>query len=233
MYKRGKNKGEAPADSSRRGKSFFRVKADGDTMVVRMHNTNILTAYEDGSIKVSCGGWWTNTTRRNLNDAMWSFVPNRLYVGNRKVFGMSQPTITRSGGPTMYFYDDIKFDVAGELISTPVCFERKRKDRTETAEFRADIAESGFKDVFPFLYPTVETSDHRGWFRTAIVTIMSDSVHANEWREVIALIKYPNYRSRALNKPAYADWREAWKAMYATATKHMTEVIRTDVTYLP
>jgi hypothetical protein len=46
-------------------------------------------------------------------------------------------------------------------------------------------------------------------------------------------VEYPTYRSRALNQPAHADWREAWKALYAHATAHMTEVVRTDVTYLP
>jgi hypothetical protein len=231
MYKRGKHKGEAPADSSRRGKSFFRVKANGDTMVVRMHNTNIITAYEDGTIEVSCGGWWTNTTRMNLNAALSRFGA-RLYVSGRKVFGMSQPTITRSGGPTWLFYDGIKFDAENELLSTPLCFECKRKDRTETAEFRADIAESGFKGVFPVLYQSAEVPSQT-WMRYSLHKVMRDDAHAGEWPTLIALAKYPTYRSRALNRPAHADWREAWKALYASATTHMTEVIRTDVTYLP
>jgi hypothetical protein len=231
MYKRGKHKGEAPADQYRRGKSFFRVKANGDTMVVRMHRTNLITAYEDGTIEVSCGGWWTNTTRKNLNEALGRFG-TRLYVSSRKVFGMPQPTITRSGGPTWLLYDGIKFDAANELLSAPLCFERKRKDKEETAEFRNDVAESGFKDAFSILYQAAEVPS-QAWMRSPLHKVLRDDVHANEWPTVVALAKYPTYPSRYHKQPAHADWREAWKALYAHATTHMTEVVRTDVTYLP
>jgi hypothetical protein len=50
-YKRGRNTGEAPADSSRRGKTHFRViRGNGGQMIVRFHNADLLTAYEDGHI---------------------------------------------------------------------------------------------------------------------------------------------------------------------------------------
>jgi len=231
MYKRGSHKGEAPADPSMRSKSFFRVKANGDTMVVRMHNSDLITAYEDGSITVSTGGWWTSTTRMNLNDSLGEFG-NRLYVSSRKVFGMSQPTITRSGGPTWRFYDGIRFDAENELLSTPLCFERKRKDKGETAEFRNDVAESGFKDAFPILYQAAEVPSQT-WMRFHLHKVLRDDVHANEWPTVVALAKYPTYQNQYHNRPAHADWREAWKVLYAHATTHMTEVVRTDVTYLP
>jgi hypothetical protein len=164
MYKRGRNKGEAPADSSRRSKSHFRVLAQGNTMVVRMHGTNILTAFEDGSIKVSTGGWWTSTTRACLNHALWKFVTRRMYVHIIRKFGLSQPAITHAGEATRYFYDGIEFDVKGNLTSTPLCFERKRKDKDETAEFRKEIVESGFKDMFPILYQSAEVPEST-WLR--------------------------------------------------------------------
>jgi hypothetical protein len=232
MYKRGKHKGDAPADQCRRGKTHLRVVARPDTMVVRMYNTDILTAYEDGSIMISAGGWWTSTTRKNLNDVLHTFGTG-MYVSGRRVFGMSQATVTRAGGPTWMFYDGIKFDANRELISVPLSFERKRADKDERAEFRKDVAESGFKDVFTILYQSVQPDEHRGWFRTSINRVMRDEFYANEWREVISLIKYPRSRNRIYNRPAHEDWRDAWKAINAAATKNMTEVVRTDVTYLP
>ena len=232
MYKRGRNKGEAPASSSQRGKSFFRVLAQGNTMVVRMHNTNIITAYEDGTFMLSTGGWWTNTTRSNLNDALRWFVP-RTFIGvsGRLVFGMRQPTVT-SNNKTMYFYDGIKFDAEGALIGEPHRFERRRKDKAETAEFREDIAKSGFKDAFPILYQAAEVPEHT-WLRSPVHKIMRDECSTHEWPLVVALIKYPAYHNRNYNLPAHDDWRNAWKTLMSNATKSMTEVIRTDVTYLP
>jgi len=234
MYKRGKHKGEAPADQHRRDKSHFRVlEGNDDTMRVRMHNTDILTAYEDGSIMISTGGWWTSTTRKNLNDALGTFVGRRMYVSGLRVFGMSQATITRAGGPTWAFYDGIRFDADCELRGMPMPFERKQADKNERAEFRDEVAKSGFKDAFPILYQSVETTEHQSWFRFHIHKVMRDEVHVNDWRAVIAGVKYPDYYHRSLNRPAYADWRDAWKVLNARATKDMTEVVRTDVLYIP
>jgi hypothetical protein len=231
IYKRGRNKGEAPADSCRRGKSFFRVlKGNDNSMRVRMHNTDIITAYEDGSIMVSTGGWWTATTRANLNDALRWFVPEFISVSGRLVFGMRQPTIT-ANNKTYLFYDGIRFDGEGNLLSTPMPFERKRKDKAETAEFRDDLAKSGFKDAFPLLYQSAEPSDHT-WIRNPLHKTMRDESHTDDWRTVTALIKYPSYGNRLYNKPAHDDWRDAWKVLNARATKDMTETVRTDVIVL-
>lgn len=227
MYKRGRNKGEAPADASRRSKTHFRVLTQGNTMVVRMHGTNILTAFEDGSIKVSTGGWWTSTTKSNLNYALRNFVPQYIGVGTRLAFSMRQPVIV-ANQKTYRFYDGIEFDVEGNLTSTPLCFERKRKDKDETAEFRKDIAESGFKDMFPILYQSAEVPE-RTWLRHNIPKTMASDAHVNDWPTVAALVKYPDYRSRTLNRPKHADWRDAWKSLMATATVNMTEVVLTNV----
>ena len=241
MYTRGAHKGEAPADQWRRGKSHFRVIARPswaghgteatNAMVVRMHNTDILTAYEDGSIMVSTGGWWTSTTRHNLNEALWKFG-TRLYVSGRKVFGMSQPTITRAGGPTWLFYDGIRFDADSEMRSPPMPFERRRADKDERAEFRTDVAESGFKDAFPILYQSVGIPTNP-WLNLDMHKLVRDPVHTNMWASVIGLVKYPTYLHRRDNSAKYEDWRSAWKVLMAECTKNMTETIRTDVLYLP
>lgn len=228
MYKRGKNKGAAPADSSRRSKTHFRVRANNDTMVVRMHHTDILTAYEDGTVRLSTGGWWTSTTLRNLNTALGSFFTGpRMWVGGRRVFGMSQQTITRASGTVMFFHG-IMFDAYGNQRGTPVPFERKRADKDERAEFRRDVAESGFKDAFPILYQAAGVPEV-SWLNASMEKLVRDDVYVNQWPDVIGLIKYPTYGNRAMKIQAHDDWRDAWKSLMAQCAKDMTEVVRTDV----
>ena len=76
VYKRGAYKGDAPADSTNRGKSHFRViKPDPayptDPYKVRFWSTNIIVAYPDGRIKINCNGYDNApTTRRALNEGL-------------------------------------------------------------------------------------------------------------------------------------------------------------------
>lgn len=74
MYKRGQFKGDAPADASLRGKNHLRVIKQGGNMCVRMWNTNIITVTPDNHIRISMGGWWTSTTKQNLNEAVHTFL---------------------------------------------------------------------------------------------------------------------------------------------------------------
>ena len=71
MYKRGRNKGDAPANKHRRAMDHFRVvKGNDDTMRVRMWSTDILTAYPNGDVKIDTRGYYThNTTIIRLNEA--------------------------------------------------------------------------------------------------------------------------------------------------------------------
>lgn len=71
-YKKGCHAGAAPADTSRRGKSHFRVEQRAAAIAVVFHWTDILIAYEDGSIELDSGGYETSpTTRAALEDALW------------------------------------------------------------------------------------------------------------------------------------------------------------------
>lgn len=71
-YKKGAYAGAAPADTSRRGKSHFRVEQRAAAIAVVFHWTDILIAYEDGSIKLDSGGYEQSpTTRAALEHALW------------------------------------------------------------------------------------------------------------------------------------------------------------------
>ncbi len=230
MYKRGQFKGDAPADSSRRAKSHFRViKGNGGQMLVRMHNADLITAYDDGRIVLDTRGWSTSpTTRGCMNDALTSFFGMGYLFSVRKG-GYSQ-TGVRMNGKTYRYYDGMEFSADGTLLTPAKVFTAKRTDREETAEFRADIKESGFVDVFPVLYQAAEAS--RPGFIPRIKEKMCSADDAEYWPAIVSMYKYPTYLYQQKNVPKYATHKQALRAIVASFTKHMTKFVETDVTVL-
>jgi len=69
QYKRGQYKGDAPADKARRSKNHFRVTREVGTMGVMFHQTQIITAYPDGQVRLTAGGYEDHmTTRKALRE---------------------------------------------------------------------------------------------------------------------------------------------------------------------
>jgi hypothetical protein len=230
-YKRGRNTGEAPADASRRGKSHFRVvKGNGGQMIVRMHNADLITAYEDGRIVLNTRGWHTSpTTRGCMNDALSSFF-GRGTLSSVRYRGYSQTGI-RLINMTYRYYDGMEFSADGVLLTEAKTFTAKLTDREETAEFRADVKASGFADVFPVLYAAAEPSnDH--WMNNPAKKLMTCEHSAHHWPQLISVIKYPYRSNRVNNRPEYPDHKAAMRALTASITKNMTKLVDTDVTVL-
>jgi hypothetical protein len=230
-YKRGQFKGDAPADSSRRAKSHFRVvKGNGGQMIVRMHNADLITAYEDGRIVLNTRGWSTSpTTRRCMNESLRGFF-GMGYIYSVRKWGHSQTGI-KMNGKTYHYYDGIEFGADGTLLSVAKVFTAKRTDREETAEFRADIKESGFVDVFPVLYQAAEVPK-QGWLPVSTHKIMTEDHNTSYWPDLVSLSKYPTYASRSRNTPTHPDHKHALRALIASVTKNMTKFVETDVTVL-
>ena len=231
MYKRGRNTGEAPADASRRGKTHFRViKGNGGQMIVRMHNADLITAYEDGRIRLDTRDWHTSpTTRSNMNDALSSFF-GRGTLSSVRYRGYSQTGI-RLINMTYRYYDGMEFSADGVLLTEAKTFTAKLTDRDETAEFRADVKASGFADVFPVLYAAAEVPVDT-WLGTPIKKVMTCDYHANDWPTLVALTKYPTYKARQYIRPAHDNHKDALRALIASVTKNMTKLVDTDVTVL-
>ena len=90
-YKRGANKGDAPLDSSRRGRSHERVSTRRDHMAVRFWNTDVIRAYPDGRIVLNCGGWYMSpTTKTCVNDALRWFGGNIAWLYSDRLYGKTQ-----------------------------------------------------------------------------------------------------------------------------------------------
>lgn len=219
QYKRGANKGHAPADSSRRGKNHFLVLRQGDNMCVRMYQTNLIEVTPDNTVRISMGGWWTSTTKQNINEAMYSFL-GWGGIQSRKVFNYNQTCII-ARGKTYKFYDGMRFDADGTLLSPPSFFERKRADRDATAEFRQAIKDSGFEAVWPVLFSSAEPARHWDLNDSNIQRIVTKEERASDWPRVAQ--HFNAY---------YETHQEALNAIKRLCTRNMTEIVPTDVTVL-
>ena len=216
QYKRGQFKGDAPADSSRRGKNHFRVTKQGDKLCVRMYNTNLIEVTPENTVRISMGGWWTSTTKVNLNEAMWHFL-GWGDVGSRRLFNYNQMAI-RVKGVDYKFYDGMTFDAEGTLLSPSVAFERKRKDKEATTEFRKDIQDSGFAAVWPVLFAAAEPARHWDMTEQNLLRIVTQEHRANDWPRVAE-----HFNAH------YETHQEALNAIKRVCTQSMNEIVKTDV----
>ena len=162
MYKRGKHKGTAPLDGSRRSRNHERVRKLNDgSIAVRFHETDVITVNPDDSFTLDCRDWFASPTTRNcMNDAFRKFdMPVSVYNGRK--FSKSQQ-IVRVSGVEHRYYDGITFAADGTLLSKNKPFEAKRIDKSETKELYDGLKESGFKDVFKLLH-AASAVEHEAW----------------------------------------------------------------------
>lgn len=187
-YRRGAFVGDAPLNPSRRARNHERVVLDSPgAIAVRRYRTDILTAYPDGTVRLSMGGWsGSPTTRACLNHALYKFMLTRVQIYTGRVFGLSQLILATQHGMYCY-YDGITLTPDGAILN-PTPFLQKRADRAERAELRAALTASGFADAFPLLYASVEPGYPR--LNTPDVRRMvslwdADNPYTERWPDVV------------------------------------------------
>ena len=234
MYKRGRNKGDAPANAHQRGMNHYRViKGNDDTFRIRMWSTDIITAYPNGDVKIDTNGYHThNTTIIRLNEAFGFFEGVGVGMGKRSVFSYSQPVL-RVNGKLYYFYDGITLNDQGEIITPLQAFEQKRVDKAATKELADDLQASGFTDAFKLLYavstPEDMEKDSYGMFGVRLPDALSDNNRADTWKMVIARSKF----QREYAYPQYkyvekSDAKACWATIMAQCKKNMYVVSRSE-----
>ena len=242
IYERGANKGDAPADKCRRGKSHFRVRRlNADCMAVRFHNTNILTAHSNGNVTIDCNGWADHaTTKAALNDCN-VFTPFNLRIYSANIMSQSQMVIRINGTDEYAYYDGMVFDNDGVLLSERKGFEARRIDKAESAEFMRDVVESGFKDMFPLLYATTEyNSAAHFWSAHSAPKIVSRNDLSHEWASLVHIYKFRALRNWDSNTGQVIqagieidDAKSCWKRLMAACKANMYKTIRTEVVSIP
>lgn len=236
MYKRGKNKGDAPANASRRGMDHFRVvKGNDDTLRIRMYNTDIITAYPNGDVKIDTDGYYThNTTIIRLNEAFGFFEGVGIGMGKRNIYSYSQPML-RVNGKRYSYYDGITLNAKGEIITPLQAFEQKRVDKDASRELAEDLVESGFKDTFPLLYATTTTEDmgetNYELFGVNWCEALSDNNRAHQWKIIIARNKFVRHYSWTAHGGSYdytekSNAKACWASIMQYCKKNMYVVSR-------
>lgn len=220
-YTRGRNKGAAPLDASRRGRSHERVARRGAYMAVHFHNTDVIIACPDGRIVIDCDGWGiAPTTRSCINDALRWFGERTAYLYSDKMYGKTQLVLKTMRGKHAY-YDGITIDADGTLLSEPKPFEGKRIDKTASKELHADMQECGFKDVFKLLHavadklpfindPLYETV--RFASPAELRDFITQEVHSNKWPYVVDLVSFRSGYDYKARRTLHIknDYKDAW-----------------------
>ena len=234
MYKRGKNKGDAPANAHRRAMDHYRVvKGNDDTYRIRMHSTDIITAYPNGDVKIDTRGWHThNTTIIRLNESFGFFEGVGVGMSKRSILSYSQPVL-RVGTKLYYYYDGITLNAQGEVITPLQAFEQKRVDKAATKELANDLQESGFTDAFKLLYAVATSDDierdNYGMFGVRLPDALTDNARADQWKVIIARSKF--VRQYAYPQYKYIEKSNAkacWATIMAQCKKNMYIVSRSE-----
>ena len=238
MYKRGANKGDAPANRYRRGMTHFRVvKGNDDTYRVRMFGTDLITANPDGTVVIDTGGWYDRpTTILRLNEAFGFFEGGSLSMYKQSILSQSQPVL-RVNGKRYSYYDGITLNEQGEILTPLRAFEMKRIDKAESKEFADGIQTSGFKDAFKILYavstPEEMEIDNYALFGVKVPEMLADSTQADKWKLLIARTKFERQYSWATNGRTYeytekSDAKACWATIMQYCKKNMYVVSRSE-----
>lgn len=239
MYKRGRNKGDAPM--GRRDKTHYRIIDRGTHLAVRFWNTDILRAYPDGNVMLDCNGWADSiTTKIHLNDAL----PSGWWIGSTNFRSESQLCINTSAGRYRY-YDSIAFDANGKPTTELRPFLAKRIDKEAVAELNQAMDEYGFKEMFKVLWGACEYEDsaisyrdpeHQWhWVRNKLDLFYMPDVHANNWRYMIAYFAFKEYwgRDPQTNTARKVGHKlspsETWSNIMRWVKKDMYKSIETEV----
>jgi hypothetical protein len=214
-YTKGAHTGEAPADTSRRAKTHFRVihHPYNDTYAVRFHATDILTAYPDGRIRLHTNGWHDSpTTRDAMRDAIYIATKQRAYLHSARHNGLTQ-TALRIGARTLRYYDGMEF-LNGQLITTEAPFERYVADKEARAVVRAEA--QPLRDVMPLLLASLPEGNHTtlpGYRDATSARPLRDMLQdPDKWQGIVA--------RHAEDTP----WR-TWASIWATLTVGMNKVV--------
>jgi hypothetical protein len=225
QYARGQYKGDAPADSSRRGKSHFRVihNPHTKTYAVRFHHTDILTAFQDGSIMLDCNGWSSSVTTRDAMRMAFAITKLPFCLSSTRIGGLSQSVLYVQGQKPLRYYDGVMFDAQHNLTTERKPFQKQVTNRDETREFRE--AAKTFRAMLPVLHAGYEGSTtHR-----AHTSPLSNRAYSMCTRPEDIFTRYDADAYPDIVAAFYADtWQETWRNLYRAAAARMKMIVNVE-----
>ena len=234
-YLRGAHKGDAPLDPKRRRKSENRVINRGAYAAVIRWRTEILRAYPDGRVVLSCDGWGPQpTTKEAMNYALSIADIGVGWLNSVRHKGVSQLALGQ-----WRYYDGMALMPSPDGYKPTVLqsFRGRRKDKSQTQEFRERMKTSGFNALFPMLYANATSEDRPFSINpNALHETLTDPSLAYLWPGAVAYFKFDWVRM-ALN-PLTNRWERvyeeeamnrAYQKMVRAATANMNETYDTEV----
>lgn len=233
-YLRGAHKGDAPLDPKRRRKSENRVTNRGTYAAVIRWRTEILRAYPDGRVVLDCDGWGPQpTTKEAMNYALSIADIGVGWLNSVRHKGVSQLALGQ-----WHYYDGMALMPSSDGYKPTVLqsFRGRRKDKSQTQEFREGLKTSGFYALFPVLYLNATESDRPMTLDPVRLSeALTDPSVADQWPRIVAYYKFDWVRM-ALN-PLTNRWERvyeeeamnrAYQKMVRAATAYMNETYDTN-----
>lgn len=216
-YKKGAYAGAAPADTSRRGKSHFRVEMRGTYISVVFHCTSILRAFDDGRVVLNTDGWHESpTTRAALEDALYiSGYRGWLRSDRRNGYMNTVLNIPSARGGARIrvgWADGITISPTGEVTGyAPIKAYRADKEARKAWREQAQP----FKEMLPVLLAGLEAQGTGRGYLPYGNSIQGAALYPEHWPN---LAEYLAFHS-GYDAPA------AWRYLDHAATKDMRVVV--------
>lgn len=215
-YTKGRHAGEAPADTSRRAKTHFRVvRCITGRIDIVFHHTSILrTSADSPNIVLDSGGWHESpTTREALRDAVYLATQQRgWWVHTHHENGYANTMIGRH-----VFYDGMEFDAQMNLVSAPQPVKAYRAAREANKEFLARA-----KD-FRAMLPVLHTAGRHAY--NAEEAIKWRDLAYREKDRVLRCLDNPELWPLLASLYHKDTHQQTWQAIYREATQHNKIVV--------
>ena len=232
-YKRGAYTGDAPADTSRRGRSHYRVARRAPTHIaIVFHATDIIRCYADepDTLMLDSGGWHDSPTTRA---AYWEAPLGPLVPGVSLGSPYNVPTPRPVGSMTAInwtaFYDGMRVDLVRSRDGRPLRWEVRDPrpllkfvaDREARKEVASYPAYKEFRQALPILFDgcALNGTIYRRSFGQLVLSDFDDPA---DWPGIIAraAAETRTWRTRTWREESTPAKANKW--VYDHLTKHLT-----------
>jgi hypothetical protein len=189
---------------------------------VRFHHTDILTAYEDGSIMLNCNGWSSSPTTRDAMRMAFAVTKLPFHLSSTRIGGLSQSVLYTQWRKPLRYYDGMMFDAQHKLTTPPKPFQKQVTNRDETREFRE--AAKTFRAMLPVLHAGCAGPSY-------------DPRRVGHNNRMFSMQNRPEQIFDLYSEDAYPDivaafyadtWQETWRNLYRNATARMKVIVNVE-----